>query len=132
MEEKEMIKKPIGVRILRGIMIGFGLLLLNLIFVLGPYVGIWGVIIGFVASGFALILSGITLILAYIFTLPFDITLPILLVQNPVMMILGGGICIGLGGVFTSLFVWLSKYLVIGTSKYVLWNINIIRGDEYE
>ena len=127
-----MIKKPVGVRILRGIMIGFGLLLLNLIFVLGPYVGIWGIIIGFVASGFALILSGITLIFAYIFTLPFTVTLPILLVENPVMMILIGGICIGLGGIFTSLFVWLSKYLVIGTSKYILWNSNIIRGDEYE
>lgn len=132
MEEKELIKKPVGVHILRGIIIGFGLLLLNLIFILGPYVGIWGIIIGSVASGFALIISGITLVFAYLFTLPLFITLPALLVERPVMMLLGGGLCIGLGGVLISLFLWLSKYLIIGTGNYILWHINTIRGDDYE
>lgn len=132
MEEKDMIKKPIGIRIFRGIMIGFGLLLLNLIFVLGPYLGVWGIVIGAVASGFAFVLAGMALIAAYFIALPFTITVPLILSQHPALLIMAGGIFAGSGGILLSLFLWLGKYLIIGTGKYFMWHVNLIRGDEYE
>ena len=132
MEEQEMIKKPIGIRILRGIMIGFGLLLLNLIFVIGPYIGLWGVIVGMVSAGVALLLSGFVLILTTLVTVPFALTLPMLFVEHPALMGLSSGVMIGVGGILTLLFIWLSKYMVIGTGKYIKWHVNVIRGDVYE
>ncbi len=132
MHEQEMIKKPIGVRILRGILIGFGLFLLNLIFILGPYIAVWGIIIGVVAGGFASILSGVTLIIAYLFSLPFTLTLPTLIIEQPILMLLAGGVLIGLGGVLMSTILWMTKYIVYFSGKYILWNLNIIRGEEYE
>lgn len=132
MNDKEMIKKPIGIRILRGILIGLGLLLLNLIFILGPYIGIWGVIIGAVASGFAFIVSGMALVAAYFIRMPFIITLPVILIEYPPLMLLTGGFLFGAGGVLSSLIIWLTRYLLIGTGKYVMWHVNIIRGDDYE
>ncbi len=132
MEEHDMIKKPIGIRLLRGMMIGFGLLLLNLIFVLGPYVGIWGIIVGMVAAGFALVISGLAMIITTLITLPFAITLPLVFIEHPALMGMSSGVMIGVGGILTLVFIWLSKYIVIGTGKYILWHVTIIRGDEYE
>jgi len=132
MEEHDMIKKPIGIRLLRGMMIGFGLLLLNLIFVLGPYVGIWGIIVGMVAAGVALVFSGLAMIITTLITLPFAITLPLVFIEHPALMGMSSGVMIGVGGILTLAFIWVSKYIVIGTGKYILWHVTIIRGEEYE
>ncbi len=132
MEENLGQKKPVGVRLIRGFFVAFGLLLLNLIFVLGPYIGLWGIIVGFTVSGFALIASGLTLIFAYLFTIPAYLTVPALLIEHPVLMLMSSGILIGLGGIFMSLFIWLSKYVCVITGKYAMWHVDVIRGDEYE
>lgn len=134
MENNDMMQKPVGIRILRGLLIGFGLLLMNLIFILGPYVALWSVVIAMVASGFAVTVSGFALIAAYLFSLPFSITmtLPLMVVEYPILMLLSGGLFIGIGSLLAFLFTWLAKYLVIGTGKYVMWHVRIIRGDDYE
>lgn len=132
MEEHDMIKKPVGIRILRGLMIGLGLLLLNLIFVLGPYIGIWGVIVGMVTAGAAMVLSGLVLVITSLVALPFTITFPLILIEHPALMAISSGLLIGIGGFLSLLFVWLSKYIVIGTGRYIQWHVNVIRGDVYE
>ncbi len=132
MEEHDMIKKPIGIRLLRGMMIGFGLLLLNLIFVLGPYIGIWGIIVGMVSAGVALAFSGLFMILTTLITLPFALTLPLVFIEHPALIGMSSGLMLGVGGILTLLFIWLSKYIIIGTVKYIKWHVNVIRGDVYE
>lgn len=132
MEEKDMIKKPIGIQILRGLIIGFGLLLLNLIFVLGPFIAIWSVVFAMIVTGLSFVFSGAVLIVGYLFTLPAQVSVPMVLVNYPVLMALSGGMFIGIGGLLTGLFLWLGKYLGIGTGKYVMWQVNLIKGDDYE
>jgi len=129
---QEITPKPVGVRILRGILIGLGLVLLNLIFILGPYVGLWGIIVAFVASGSAFILSGLTMITAYLFTLPLNISVPALFIDHPIMMVLSAGVFIGGGGILLSSSLWVSKYLVIVTGKYIKWQVKLVRGDNDE
>ena len=125
-------QRPLGVSILRAIIIGFGLLLFNLIFILGPYVAIWGAIIAFVTSGIAFIISGVVFILTYFFTFPFNMTVPLLILEHPTLMLLSGGLLIGAGGILTTLTLWFSKYLCIATGIYAKWNFKVIRGDEHE
>lgn len=132
MEEKDIIQKPVGIRILRGMIIGLGLLLLNLIFVLGPFIAIWSVVFAMVVSGFAVAVSGIALIITYLFTLPISLSIPLIMAENPILLALSGGIFIGIGGILTFLFIWFGKYLGIGTGKYVMWQVDLIRGDEHE
>lgn len=132
MNEQEINTKPVGFRILRGFSVGLGLLLLNLIFVLGPYVGVWGITVGFITSGFAFVVSGLTLMSTYLFTLPFAMTVPSVFVEHPIMMVLSGGLFIGSGGLLLSSFIWIAKYLVIGTGKYVKWQVKLVRGDNDE
>lgn len=132
MEEKDIIKKPIGIQILRGLVIGFGLLLLNLIFVLGPFIAIWSVVFAMIVTGLSFIFSGAVLIVGYLFTLPAQVSVPMVLLNYPVLMALGGGMFIGIGGLLTGLFLWLGKYLGIGTGKYVMWQVSLIKGDDYE
>ena len=132
MNEQEINNKPVGFRILRGFSVGLGLLLLNLIFVLGPYIGIWGIMVGFIASGFAFVVSGLTMMTAYLFTLPFAFTVPSIFIEHPIMMVLSGGVFIGGGGILLSSFIWVAKYLVIGTGKYINWQVKLVRGDNDE
>jgi len=132
MEEKDMIQKPIGIRILRGIILGLGLLLLNLIFVLGPFIAIWSVVFAMVVSGLAVAVSGVALIFTYLFTLPIGLSIPLIIADNPILLALSGGVFIGIGGVISFLFIWFGKYLGIGTGKYVMWQVDLIRGDEHE
>lgn len=132
MNKEEINNKPVGFRILRGILIGLGLLLLNLIFVLGPYVGLWGIMVGLIASGFAFVVSGITMIAAYLFTLPFAMTVPSIFIEHPIMMVLSGGVLIGSGGLLLASFIWVAKYLVIGTGNYIKWQVDLVRGDNDE
>lgn len=132
MEEEDRIKKPIGIRLLRGFMIGLGLVLVNLIFVLGPYIGLWGIIVGMVTAGFALIISGLAVIIATLVTLPFSVTMPLILIQHPALAGMSSGLMIGIGGSLALIFIWLSKYILIATGKYIKWHVTVIRGDSYD
>ncbi len=78
--------RPVGVSILRGIFVGFGLLLFNLVIVLGPYIAVWGILLGFFASGLALSIAGIAVALASLVSLPFALQIPLVLLSHPVLM----------------------------------------------
>ncbi|MDF1617434.1 HAAS domain-containing protein [Petrocella sp. FN5] len=132
--KKEMTQpvEPVGIKFLKSFFIGMGLLLFNLIFVLGIYAGIWGVIIGFLGGGLGVFFSGIALLFSTFFSLPGVFHLPLLLIEHPVLMGSSGIFLIGLGTFFMILSIWFIKYWCMLTVKYVKWNIQLIRGDRYE
>jgi len=125
-------EEPIGIKLLKSFFIGIGLLLFNLIFILGIYAGIWGVVIGFLGGGIGLFFSGVALLISTFFSLPGVFHLPLLLIEHPVLMASSGVFLIGFGSFLFILSVWFLKYWCILTVKYVKWNIQLIRGDRYE
>ncbi len=131
MSEFQPIKKPIGIRILRGLFIGFGLLLLNLIFIVSPYLILWSVLLAAVVSGFSFVLTGGAMVLTYFITLPF-VSLPAVLIAHPALILLAGGLMIGMGGILAILSIWITKYVLILTKKYCLWHWAMIKGDDDE
>lgn len=121
--------QPLGVVFIRGLFVGFGLLLFNLVIVLGPYVALWGLIIAFFATGFSLSLSAIVIAIASLVTLPFAVSLPTIFLGHPVLLIALCAILISLGFIFMLSTLFLCKYLALWTCQYVKWNISVIRGD---
>jgi uncharacterized membrane protein len=124
--------EPVGIKFIKSFFIGMGLLLFNLIFVLGIYAGIWGIVIGFLGGGIGLFFSGIALLISTFFTLPGVFNLPLLLIEHPVLMGSSSILLIGSGSFFIILTIWFIKYWCMLTVKYVKWNMQLIRGDRYE
>lgn len=123
--------KPAGVNIIRGIFVGFGLLLFNLIIVLGPYLAVWGVILAFFVTGLALSVSGVAFALASFISLPFATTVPVALLSHPVLLIALCAILICLGLIFMLINLYVGKYLGIWTVQYMKWNFSVIRGEDH-
>jgi uncharacterized membrane protein len=130
-QKKEMSQplEPIGIKFIKSFFIGMGLLLFNLIFVLGIYAGIWGIIIGFLGGGIGIFLSGVALFVSTFLTLPGVFHLPLLLIEHPVLMGSSGIFLIGSGSFFIIFSIWFIKYWCMLTVKYVKWNMQLIRGD---
>lgn len=122
--------RPVGVSIIRGLFVGFGLLLFNLVIVLGPYLGIWGVIVGLFATGLALSVSGIAVGLASFIAFPFAVSIPAAIISHPVLLIATCAILISLGIIFMLAMLYIGKYLGLWTVQYLRWNFSVIRGDD--
>jgi len=133
-QKKESIQpiEPVGIKFIKSLFIGIGLLFFNLIFVLGIYAGIWGIVIGLLGGGIGVFFSGIALLFSTFFTLPGVFHIPLLLIEHPVLMGSSGIFLMGLGTFFTILSIWFIKYWCMLTVKYIKWNIQLIRGDRYE
>ncbi len=66
------------------LLIGIGLLMFNLIIVLGPFLGIWGVIFGLFISGIAMAISGLLIVLSGILAFPISfISIPLIVYVTP-------------------------------------------------
>jgi uncharacterized membrane protein len=105
-----------------------GLLLFNLIFILGPYLGIIGAIIGLLCAAIAIIIAGIGMIIGTILAPFFPVYIN---VPNGISGI--GIIFLGIGTMaFGLLFLigmcYVCKYFYKGTVKYINWNLKIIKG----
>lgn len=104
-----------------------GLALFNLIFVLAPYIGIVGALIGLFAGAVGTTIGGIAMLLAPILSplLPefMSITNGF---STALMMSLGVGIT-ALGLLMLIGMWYLVKYFWIGTVKYIKWNIKLIK-----
>ncbi|PKM66008.1 MAG: hypothetical protein CVU95_12880 [Firmicutes bacterium HGW-Firmicutes-2] len=131
-KETSQLVEPIGIKFIKSFFIGMGLLLFNLIFVLGIYAGIWGIVIGFLGGGIGLFFSGIALLISTFFSLPGITHLPLLLIEHPVLMGSSSILLVGSGSFFIILSIWFIKYWCMLTVKYVKWNMQLIRGDRYE
>lgn len=123
--------QPVGVGVIRGLFVGLGLLLFNLVIVLAPYIVVWSLLISFFAIGIALSASGIVVVIASVISLPFMVNIPILFMSNPVLLISSSVILISLGFIFLLLVAFASKYFALWSVVYIKWTISMIRGDAY-
>lgn len=115
--------KNISNTVCMGIILG----LFNLIFILGPYLGIIGVIIGLFAAAAGAAIAGVGMLLAIVLApvIPQFVSVPsgILAVATAFY---GVG-TVALGILFFVGVCYVAKYFYIGTIKYLKWNMNIIR-----
>lgn len=123
---------------MRAILATMGLGMLNLIFVLGPFVGLIGVLIGLLGSGFAIALSGVFIAGAGLLGLTgMDLhwvihsTVPISFNQSYLSLaMIGGGISVFSGGGLLALIgVWLSEQTFKLTIRYLKFNMRLITGE---
>lgn len=110
--------------IFKAVFATLGLGFFNLVFILGPFLGIVGVFIGLFAGSIAIVISGITLFLG-IFAQPFlpdYINIPF----NPLISILLSIGFTALGILATMGCCYLAKAFYQVTIKYLKMNLNII------
>lgn len=100
----------------------------NLIFILGPFLAINGVLLGFFVASIGLLISGVLLFIAILLypILPSFVSIPIFMAVQPI-----GGILVAIGvGAMGILMLIGVTYLAIGiyklTIKYLKLNIRII------
>lgn len=119
-----------GINILAAI----ALIFFNLVFVLGPAMGVIGILIGFGGLGLGLVFGGAGLALSIIANLnPFlFIAIPknatYFFLGHPVLAVVTGIGSIAVGGlVFIGLF-YLTKFLINVANRYISWNRSVITG----
>lgn len=111
------------------ILIGFGLLLFNLIIVFGPFVGMWGVILGFFVTGIALAISGLLIVLSGILAFPISfISIPLIVMSHPILLFSTGFFLLGIGGLLSLFTIYIGRFMGILSYRYAKWNIKLIRG----
>lgn len=110
--------------ILRAVLASIGLGFFNLVFILGPFLGIVGAVIGLFAGAIALIVSGLALFLGSFLqpVLPQFIHIAV----HPIVSIFLSFVITSLGLLWTIGMVQLSKLIYTLTIKYLKVNLNII------
>lgn len=104
------------------------LLLFNLIFIVGPYIGVAAAILGLFAAAFGITVGGVCMFLGVILlpVFPQFINIP---TGASVFAILFFGIgTTALGLLFLIGMCYVGRYFYKGTIKYVKWNVKIIKG----
>lgn len=110
------------------VIVFIALLFFNLVFLLGPYIGGWGVIIGFLATSIGLIVSGIALIIASFAQTVAFVTVPISWLSHPALTLGISAIVLSLGCLFAIGTFYMIKGYVWLTAKYIRFNQRLIRG----
>jgi uncharacterized membrane protein len=106
-----------------------GLTLFNAMFILGPFIAIWGSILALITAGIAIVFSGLLIIISGIFAIPLSfISIPLVVMGHPVLLFAFGFLTFGIGGLLTVLMVYSVRFCGIITRKYFEWNIKVIRG----
>jgi uncharacterized membrane protein len=109
-------KPETGIKaIIASIALGF----FNLVFVLGPFVAICGVIIALYASSAACLISPFLLLIGNSWT---NVS------SDMQLLVFGTMAILGLGILLTAFTVWLSKGFFKLTWKYIRFNIKVIKG----
>ncbi len=120
--------KPSGANYTKVLLAALGLGFFNLVIVLGPFIGIWGVLIGFFISGAALVLSGVVALMA-ILLIPTGLATGLSGTIWDVTALIGIGATLGSIGLLimlgTSL---LSKKFYHMTLKYLQLNMQLLTG----
>lgn len=111
------------------ITLSFAMLLFNAVFILGPFIAIWSIIIALVASGFAISISGLAVVFSGLLTLPLGfISLPIAMLNHPILIFCFGFLLTGAGGLLTIAMIYAIRFFGYITLKYFGWNLSVIRG----
>lgn len=120
---------PSTTNVLRAIFASIVLGFFNLVFVLGPFVGVVGILIGLFGASIGISIAGVSVFcgVALFPILSSTISMPIALTSNvPATIFLGIGLT-SLGLLFTIGNCYLAKWLYIATIKYLKFNLRIIR-----
>lgn len=125
--------------LMRAVLATMGLGFLNMVFVIGPFFGIVGVLIGFYAAAFGLGISGLAVAGAGLIGLitgtlgPF-VHLPVGINFNDSylsIVLLSFGVSLGsIGGLFGIGTFYLTKVFYNLTVKYLKFNVKLIKGNE--
>jgi len=117
-----------AVSVLRAVFASISLTFLNLIFVLGPFMGLVGVLIGLWAVAFSLTVAGIRLMLFPILPNPSPfVNIPIPMTNNAFVFFSGLGV--GALGVLASIGMGcVTRGFFLGVAAYVKFNARIISG----
>ncbi|MET3290397.1 UNVERIFIED_CONTAM: putative membrane protein [Brevibacillus sp. OAP136] len=107
---------PIGVR---SIIVAIALIMFNLIFVLGPFIGLLGTLFGMFAVAVALVLSplGIVSGMGYAGT-----------EAERWFIVFAGIAAVGLGGMIGVALIAFTKWIFYLTKRYLQFNLTLIRG----
>jgi uncharacterized membrane protein len=108
-----------------------GLGFFNLVFVLGPFIGLVGILIGLFASAFAVTLSGIALLLTTIAAPIFPEFINLGGISPTAVIIFSIGVT-SLGLLFFIGVIALAKLFFKGTLNYLKMNISIIKKQEFK
>ncbi len=122
--------KPSGINYGRVFWATLGLGFFNLVFVLGPFIGLWGVIFGFFMSGVALLLSGIAVVFASLL-MPFGILAAISNSIWETVAVFGIGLTLGsIGGLLVIGMGLSAKWFYQITLNYLKLNQKVMLGKE--
>ncbi|WP_099187483.1 HAAS signaling domain-containing protein [Tepidibacter mesophilus] len=116
---------PTPINIVKAVIATIALGLFNLIFILGPFLGLAGVLIGLFGAALGVTFGGIGIVIGAIFG-------PVLggnfgINMNPIVVIFIGIGTTALGSLFLILNIYLTKISYKGTVKYLKYNIDIIK-----
>lgn len=123
--------------VFRAVLATLGLGFLNLVFIVGPFFALVGVLISLIVSSFALIMSGVAVVAVGVFGLAGgNLDLFVHLGNNVrfnqdyfSMGLLGAGVSLGsLGGLMSLGSLWLTKGFYKLTLEYLKLNLRIIKG----
>jgi uncharacterized membrane protein len=119
--------QPSTKNIFNAVFAAISLGLFNLIFILGPFMGLVGVMIGLFAAAVGVTVAGGGMLLAIVLApvIPQFVNIPTE-VPAGVFVFYGVG-TMALGLLFFIGVYYLAKYFYGGTIKYLKWNMNVIR-----
>jgi uncharacterized membrane protein len=128
-EEKPKLSSNLEERpIIVPIIATLALLLFNLIFILGPYLGVAGTLFGLFVASVGITIGGIAMVLGIIIIPIFSVfSGSINGFSSVVIMFLGLGTT-AMGLLFTIGMSYVVKYFYKLTIKYIKWNIRVIKG----
>ncbi|MBF8983685.1 DUF1700 domain-containing protein [Lutibacter sp. B2] len=122
---KEAKNNPSTTNIVKAVLATMAIGFFNLVFILGPFVGLIGIIIGLFGASMGVFIGGIAMILGPIMNTFIEIvSIPSI---NPIACMFFGISMSCFGILFTILNVYISKLLYEGTVRYLKWNVDIIK-----
>lgn len=98
----------------------------NLIFVLGPFIGLVGVLVGLFAAAFGLSIGGFAALVGVIISPLFPSFINLNGVDIGFILFSSAGV-MALGLLFLIGVFYLAKFLYKGTVRYLKWNIEVIK-----
>lgn len=122
---KKPVKKgngPVEILLLSFVAIIIGSLLL------GPYIGLWAIVIAFFVCGIVFVFLGFTFLLSSIVSVPISfVSLPFLF-EYPILLFTGSIALICIGGLILIITYYIVKALCYLTYYLIQWIIKLVRG----
>lgn len=119
---------PSAGNIFRAIIASIGLGLMNLIFVLGPFLAVAGVLFGLWIASISIILAGVVTTFSTVLSSIFPAFVSVPNFIPSIALVLFGVGLVALGLLLFMGFSYISKLFLKGTLKYLKMNVNIITG----